>query len=385
MGFIMNIALFSTEYPGNGFKFFGGIGSYTYGLAHALSKKHDVTVFTYGWGPNYLDKNVEIVPIGGFRQNYVHMINHINYSFLLNKFIKKYDFDVLEVPHNNYPGLIPSLSSKIPMVLKLHGIIPIELSKKMRMSSLDRIRRLHLSKLNIIPYKRADMVTSPTQFAADIALKDWGARDIKIVPNGIDLNFFKKSDLTKEELLNIDNDSPLVFYAGLLDFTKGTDLVLKAAEYVIDRYKNAIFAFAGKDSEFRNTSMQTWIRKTAIEKGISENIKIIGSLKWNELSKYYSVADLTCFPSRFDNFPNVVLESLACGTPVVGSNVSGIAEMIDDSCGRLTSLEPIDIANAILELISAGKKSYEEGIKQKNNYYSWDNIAKLTEKVYKSI
>lgn len=376
----MKIALYSLEYPDNGFPF-GGVGAYTYGIAHALSKNHEVTVLTYGSGPEFMDKNVKITPLGGFKQQYIPMLEHLKYSVLLNNHLKKNHYDVLEVPHNCYPGLFPSLFSSTPIVVKLHGEMPAKFLKEFGEYNFFNYQLL---KLNIIPYKKADIVTSPTQLIADIAIKEWGNRDIKIVPNGNNFNLFRKNNITKKELLGVNDDTPVILHVGR-GHIKGTDLVLKAAKYFLKEYNDALFVFVGPDTKFGKTTMHSWIKKSAKEIGIYKNVKIIGFLNWNDLIKYYSVADLTCFPSRVDNFPNVVLESLACGTPVVGTRETGIAEMIDDSCGRLTSRDPLDIADAILELISIGKTNLEIGIQKRINRYSWDKIAKMTLEVYESI
>lgn len=378
----MKIALYSLEYPDNGFPF-GGVGAYTYGIAHALSKNHEVTVLTYGSGPEFMDKNVKITPLGGFKQQYIPMLEHLKYSVLLNNHLKKNHYDVLEVPHNCYPGLFPSFFSATPIVVKLHGETPARFLKEFGEYDFFNYQLL---KLNIIAYKKAAIVTSPTQLIADIAIKEWGNRDIKIVPNGIDLSHFEKNPTAKKEFLGIDNKAPVILHSGRGEYRKGSDIVLNAAEYVIREYSDAHFVFIGKDNKFGNTTIHKWINKTAKEKGISDNIKITGFLQnWGDIIDYYSLADTTCFPARFDNFPNVVLESLACGTPVVGTKDTGIAEMIDDSCGRLTSRDPSDIADAIMELISIGKRNLEKGIQKRINRYSWDKIAKLTLEVYESI
>ncbi|AFO59065.1 MULTISPECIES: glycosyltransferase family 4 protein [unclassified Natrinema] len=107
----------------------------------------------------------------------------------------------------------------------------------------------------------------------------------------------------------------------------------------------------------------------------SKNLRTIGRVDQSELAKYYSSALATVHPANFEAFGNVILESLACGTPVVVSDQCGAAEIVDESCGRVTT----DLSEGIK---SVSEISAEFCVAVAENY-SWDCVAETTESVIK--
>ena len=81
----------------------------------------------------------------------------------------------------------------------------------------------------------------------------------------------------------------------------------------------------GDDAELKR------LKTYAYELGILNKVKFIGSVTQEELRYYYSAADVFVFPSHYESFGLVALESMACGTPVVASRVGGIPSFIDDA------------------------------------------------------
>ncbi|WP_195156662.1 glycosyltransferase family 4 protein [Haloarcula sp. CBA1127] len=100
------------------------------------------------------------------------------------------------------------------------------------------------------------------------------------------------------------------------------------------------------------------------------NIKALGRLSQRNLAKYYRNAIATLHPANFEAFGNVILESLACGTPVVVSDNCGAAEIIDDSCGRITE----DLHTGVEEV----KNLDQDNCVKIAESYSWENVAKET-------
>lgn len=106
------------------------------------------------------------------------------------------------------------------------------------------------------------------------------------------------------------------------------------------------------------------------------NTKYLGYLDQEELARYYSSAKATIHPALFEAFGNVVLESLACGTPVVASPNCGASEIIDPSCGIVTE----DLESAIQQLETIDSEDCVHQAKK----HSWENVADRTEQILKS-
>lgn len=135
------------------------------------------------------------------------------------------------------------------------------------------------------------------------------------IPNGIDTTIFRLKDRTKyKKKLGISKDSKLVLFVSdsLKNKRKGFDILLRAID----------------QREFRNTK---FVAVGKANKELPPDIMNTGYINdENELSDIYNAADLFVIPSRADNLPNTILESLCCGTPVVGFNIGGIPDLIAD-------------------------------------------------------
>jgi glycosyltransferase involved in cell wall biosynthesis len=119
------------------------------------------------------------------------------------------------------------------------------------------------------------------------------------------------------------------------------------------------------------------------------DVKLLGSITETEiLREYYSLADAIIIPSREDNLPNVMLEAMACGTPVLCFNVGGLAEVIEDGFNGLKAgkKEPDALANIIREFIISKNEYLPDAIHNfaKKNF-SYKKVAEQYKDIYKSV
>ena len=93
------------------------------------------------------------------------------------------------------------------------------------------------------------------------------------------------------------------------------------------------------------------MQKTLLKNNFSDNITFLGHVSHEDLPSYYNMADILTLPSDMEGIPMVILESLACGTPVVSSNVGGIPDIIANGINGivLDDLSPDQLASAIIE------------------------------------
>lgn len=141
--------------------------------------------------------------------------------------------------------------------------------------------------------------------------------EITKIENGIDPTVFSPRDkIFSRELLNIPKDKKIVLFVadGLKRYRKGFEILRKA--FVSLKEKDLLLYVVGSDNLDFNSS---------------ENVKYLGRINDERLmSIAYSAADLYVIPSLLDNLPNTIIESLLCGTPVIGFRTGGIGEMIED-------------------------------------------------------
>jgi len=391
----MNICLVSREYPpATGW---GGIGTYTYNLAHGLSAiGHRIHVISNG--PNgeseYRDAYVHVHRItqkrfdikGLWRLEKYIPIPTLEYSYQvamkINKLVNKYDIDIVEAPEWGAEAFWYSFTKRTPLVIKLHT--PMFLVGKLNMISPTINYRLvcWLEKMSAL---NADMLTSPSKALADIVVEKYHLQKNRVVvmPNPIDDDVFKPSPL-----YGAKNRS--IMYVGRLEMRKGVHILADAISRLNGEFPNITFLFVGKDTNTSptNGSMKNYILQKA---GEGVNINFFDHVDRNQLAEYYQTAMFCVFPSLWENFPYTCLEAMACGMPVVASNTGGISEMIEDGVsGFLFKPGNVeDLYHKLKQLLKMSQQNLmkvgSEARSRIEDLYSRSNVAKESELFYHRI
>jgi len=146
---------------------------------------------------------------------------------------------------------------------------------------------------------------------------------IALVRNGVDLERFRPS------LETAAHERNQILYAGRLDPVKRPSLLVDIADELLSLRKTADFVFvvAGEGPE------ASLVRSLVHRKSLDGVFEFLGHVE--DMPPLIAAADLVLLPSRSEGVPLIVLESLACATPVVASKVGALAEVVDSSCGVL--------------------------------------------------
>jgi glycosyltransferase involved in cell wall biosynthesis len=203
---------------------------------------------------------------------------------------------------------------------------------------------------------------------------------IRVLHNGVDVNRFRPLTGVKDEMrkkLGISKDSSVVLTVRRLVYKNGIDTLIESAKVAVKKNPRLFFLVVGKGPDFGK------VKEKIEELGIQENFRLTGFVSDEALPFYYNVADFFVLPSKSgEGLPLVALEAMACGVPVIATNVGGISEVMEEDHGKLVPPNsPDSLAEAILEFshseLSALKKDLRAMIEQK---YSWDrNVEKLVE------
>ena len=332
---------------------------------------------------DYPDKNVHVhrfkIPHLGYR-------NIIGYTLIILKAwgeLKKIkDIDIIHLPEYHSSAILSLLVRDIPIVVTPPGNI------------YERIQHGN-------PY---DWVTTQVyKVAAKISarrcrhiiaisndMKKWweftGAESSKItvIPNGIDTSFFKPYSNAREHL-NLDVNSKIILYAGRLSHEKGLKYLLDAVKNIKKEFKDLQLYIVGEDPEEEN--LKEYARKLKID----NVVKFRGWISKRELVYFYSAADVVVVPSLSEPFGRVPIEAMACGKPVVGSNVGGIPDYLNDGVtGFLTEPKNIDALSEKIKMILEDKELAERLAENAYNYVlenlTWEKVAKRTQKeVYEKL
>jgi UDP-glucose:(heptosyl)LPS alpha-1,3-glucosyltransferase len=175
--------------------------------------------------------------------------------------------------------------------------------------------------------------------------------DIVVIYNGVDLQAFHPSNREKynEELreeFNVPKDDILILYVGSGYRRKGVEFIIRSAELVKKKKpRGCKYLIVGRE-KYRKR-----YERLALELGVEEDIIFAG--KQSNIEKFYGAADIFLFPTLYDPFPNVCLEAMASGVPVITSKFAGASEIMKDCKDGIILENPRDveeIANKTLEL-----------------------------------
>ncbi|MDR0373814.1 MAG: glycosyltransferase family 4 protein [Nitrososphaerota archaeon] len=203
---------------------------------------------------------------------------------------------------------------------------------------------------------------------------------VKVIYNGVDLTRFcprtdKKLELRQK--IGIPKEAVVVLTVRRLVYKNGIDTLLDCASIAVKKNPNIVFLVAGKGPDLENVRLQVAQRR------ITANFRLAGFVGDADLPGYYNLADLFVLPSKSgEGLPLVALEAMACGLPVIATNVGGIGEVPVAEFGRLIPPdEPERLAEAILELAMSGYGSQKAELRARvEERFSWDtNIEQLTE------
>jgi glycosyltransferase involved in cell wall biosynthesis len=201
---------------------------------------------------------------------------------------------------------------------------------------------------------------------------------IRVLHNGVDVNRFRPLTGVKDEMrkkLGISKDSSVVLTVRRLVYKNGIDTLIESAKIAVKKNPRLVFLVVGKGPDFGK------VKEKIEQLGIQENFRLTGFISDEDLPFYYNVADFFVLPSKSgEGLPLVALEAMACGVPVIATNVGGTSEVMKEGSGKLVPPNsPDSLAEAILEFshseLSILKKDLRAMIEQN---YSWDkNVEKL--------
>jgi glycosyltransferase involved in cell wall biosynthesis len=208
---------------------------------------------------------------------------------------------------------------------------------------------------------------------------------VQVIYNGVDLNRFKlipEARALVRSKLGIPENSVVALTVRRLVYKNGIDTLLESAKIAVKENPEIVFIAVGKGPDFAD------VKAKIVEYGIEKNVVLAGFVSDGDLPSYYNASDFFVLPSKSgEGLPLVALEAMACGLPVVATNVGGIGEIMLREFGKIVPPNnPNALASAADEFASIKYAGLKEKLRQiMTEKYSWDvNVEKLA-KVYEEI
>jgi len=197
------------------------------------------------------------------------------------------------------------------------------------------------------------------------------AGNVTAILNGCDTAIFSPGDQgAARRQVHVDAADELIVYAGNLLQAKGLGELLEAFLGLAKSRPRAQLAIVGQ-GPFRDTLA----RRVAMA-GVTSRVILPGRCDAAGMAQWMRAADVFCLPSYSEGCPNVVVEALACGRPIVATNVGGIPELVKEACGLL--IAPRDASALGNALDSALTKKWDSAEIARTSTRSWETVAAET-------
>ena len=400
----MKVCILTTSFP----RFKGdSAGTFIYSLVSLLSQKgidfeviapHESgTHFFERWGNIHINRFPYFFPLKYQRLCYGDgLLNNLRNSrlavaqtpfFILVDFIyllyilRKKRIDLIHA-HWSLPqgflGILAGHLLKVPCITTLHG------------SDVFGLRHPIFRLPNKFVIRHADICTANSRATAQKALQMTACRNLMIIPMGVDLNDFKKSTEVGDLKKKLRLDGEVILSVGRLIDLKGTDYLIKALPKVLLRFPQTKALIIGSGPQ------KSYLLNLAKELHIKDSVVFIGQIPHSQMAKYYSLADVFVLPSitskmgETEGFGVVLLEAMACGLPVIGSDTGGIPDIIKNGETGLLfrQKESPDLANQIIRLLTdedLRKKMVANARDLIETQFSWEIVAERFMEVYYGI
>lgn len=203
-----------------------------------------------------------------------------------------------------------------------------------------------------------------TALRSDMVALGMPADRIRVHRTGVDLDRFQPIDRAAAKA-RLGVEGPLLVTPGALIPRKGQKLVLEALEHL----EGATLLVVGEGPDRKA------LEAIARSRNLSGRVRFLGNRPHEELPALLAAADVMALSSASEGLANVWVESLACGTPIVISDVGGAREVVDrPEAGRIVAREPEAIAAAIRELVAYPPAP--AAVRAAAERFSWDRNAR---------
>jgi glycosyltransferase involved in cell wall biosynthesis len=205
---------------------------------------------------------------------------------------------------------------------------------------------------------------------------------VSIIPNGVELDKFDniERDYDFRRQFAMDNER-IILYVGRLVYEKGVQNLIGAMPKILQNYHDAKLVIAGRGG------MMDELKSEAYNLGIADKVYFAGYCDTKKVQQLYKCADVAVFPSTYEPFGIVALESMLAGVPTVVSDIGGLNDIIDHGITGMKSYagNSNSIADSVITLLFDQKlcsNISKNAVKKVKETYNWDLITQSTMKVY---
>ena len=197
------------------------------------------------------------------------------------------------------------------------------------------------------------------------------ASQIDVVYRGVDRDRFQPSDRDQaRDACQVPRDSVVLLWTGRFEAVKNPQMLLRAASRWQDHWGDRLRVLIAGDG-----SMHRELLKLRSQLALENSVRFEGNLSQEDLALRYNAADATVLTSHSEGIPNVLLESISCGTPFVATDVGGVAEITSHHIDRLVADgDQAALVKAVIEQVESSTADSSGGV---NRRFIPDGLAEM--------
>lgn len=327
----------------------GGLERYIYELTHKLAAHQDeVELCGVGLPEAEVNSLIKLTNLANPNSKIWQRLWSIRSNFKKTR-LSKPDAINLHFALYSFP-ILDILPKDVPITCNFHGPWSSESQEEVNKRTFSTLIKRRLIEQST--YNRCDRFIVLSKSFGNILHQKYQIPwdKIHIIPGGVDINQFQPNLSPQAARIKLDwpENRPILFTSRRLVHRVGIDKLLQAIAIIKPRIPDVWLAIAGRGH------IQATLQQQVRELGLENNVKFLGFLPDAHLPLAYQAANLTIMPSQsFEGFGLVIVESLACGTPVLCTPVGGMPEILAPFSPDLitTSAEAAAIAEKLEQVL----------------------------------
>ncbi|MDX1600198.1 MAG: glycogen synthase [Anaerolineales bacterium] len=400
----MNIFLLTNEYPPH---VYGGAGVHIDNLSRALAvlddSRHRIDVLAFGDqqvdSGNLHVRGVEVsgdLPAQDPRHG--KLFQALQRNLRMAGLAEGPDVIHCHTWYTHFAGCLLQQLTGTPLVLTTHSLEP---QRPWKEEQLGRAYQA-TTWLERTAYQQADGVIAVSAAMADDVsrLYEVPSKRVQVIHNGIDPEVYKPTQAPERlKEYGIDPTRPFLLFVGRISRQKGLSHLLRAV-HELPEDTQVVLCAGAPDTEELAREVQDQVERLSSTHSV---VWIQRMVAQQDLIAFYSHAQVFVCPSVYEPFGLINLEAMACGTPVVGSAVGGIPEVVEDGeTGLLVALdsdgetaEPRDPAafahelavkvNTLLKNPERAHRMGQAGRSRVLDHFTWNRVAEKTLRYYRTL
>ncbi len=350
----------------------GGIGLHTHTMSKLQAKDgHDVTVLTSDYGDRSKPRNEtrDGYQILRYREIGRPLGNTITPGIIAGLLSRGNNYDIVHIhSHLFFTSNVAAFIEKLglfdaPVVVTNHGAA-IETGPTL-------ITDVYFPTLGKFTFNIADTVFCYTETDKELLQKGGVTAPIRVVHNGIDVEKFRP-------LEDVKTNPNQILYVGMLKRKKGIHHLLRAFDLLQEDYPDLELKIVG-DGPYESE-----LKELRASEGI-ENITFTGRIDNEDLPEVYNEAAVSVLPSESEGLPRVVMEAMACGNPVVTSDLPQLEGFVEGAGRQVPYGDIAGLRDALEEIVTNPETQAEMGAVGRERIvesYSWEETVQKTTEIY---